>query len=576
VIQLPHAHAKLIEQAIRAAQAAGDLPAFEIPSIEISTPKRADQGDYASNIAMKLTKLANQPAPAIANTIVKHLPQADFVASVVIAGAFINFTLSKTFVEQQIEAVIAEGESLFTLDIGKGKRAQVEFVSANPTGPMTIGRSRGGIVGDAMSRVLKAAGYEVEREYYFNNAGNQMVMLGNSLKVRYLQALGKDVIQPDKDDTSFYQGDYLIDYAKDLAAEQGEALVDANWEPFKEYVEKRIFEWIKGSLGRVGIEHDSFFNEDSLYKNGAVWEILESLQERGHIYEAVDREGEDETDKGKPGHKVVVEHTKPAQWFRSTTFGDKEDRVLVKSSGTPTYTLPDIAYHVDKLKRGYDLAVNVLGTDHYTQAQVVRYGLQALGLDPSPIQVIFISMVHFIKDGQPFKGSTRKGVYETLDELVDEVGADAIRYHLLARSPNTKMNFDLDEVVKQSNDNPVYYIQNAHVRCAGIFREAEARGVTDEGANLALLTNDELTLVRKILEMGDVIETAVDKFEPHRIAFYAQELAAIFHPLYDRARVLHSEVPADVAKARLRLYRAAQIAFKRLLMLMGMSAPERM
>lgn len=570
MIQLPHAHAKLIEQAIQAAQAAGDLPAFDMPTIEISTPKRADQGDYASNIAMKITRLANQPAPAVANTIVKHLPQADFVESVVVAGAFINFTLSKTFVEQQIEAIISEGDSLFTLEIGKGKRAQVEFVSANPTGPLTVGRSRGGIVGDAMARVLEAAGYEVEREYYFNNAGNQMVMLGNSLKIRYLQALGKPVTVPDKDDPTFYQGDYLIDYARDLATEQGEALIDADWKPFKEYVEKRIFEWIKTSLGRVGIQHNVFFNEDSLYQDGAVWAALEDLQQNGHIYSAAEWEGATDEEKAAAANKA------PAQWFRSAGFGDDKDRILVKSDGTPTYTLPDIAYHRNKIERGFDLLVNVLGADHGAQYKVVQYAMTALGLDPSKIHVIIVQMVRFVKDGQPFKGSTRRGVYETLDELIDEVGADAIRYHLLARSPSTQMNFDLNEVVKQSNDNPVYYIQNAHVRCAGIFREAAARGVTDEGANLALLTTDELLLVRKILEIGDVIETAVDKFEPHRIAFYAQELAAIFHPLYDRARVLHSEVPADVAKARLRLYRAAQIAFKRLLTLMGMSAPDRM
>ena len=570
MIQLPYAHAKLIDQAIRAAQAAGDLPAFESPAIEITAPKRADQGDYASNIAMKLTKLANQPAPAIAQAIIKHLPQADFIASVVLAGAFINFTLSKTFVEQQIEAVIAEGDSLFTLEIGKGKRAQVEFVSANPTGPLTVGRSRGGIVGDAMARVLDAAGYQVEREYYFNNAGNQMVMLGNSLKVRYLQALDKPVIVPGKDDTTFYQGDYLIDYAKDLIAEQGEALVDADWKPFKEYVEKRIFDWIKGSLARVGIEHNVFFNEDSLYQDRTVWKALEDLKAQGHIYSASEWEGATEEEKAKAAHLT------PAQWFRSSTFEDDKDRILVRGDGTPTYTLPDIAYHRNKIERGFDLLVNVLGADHGSQYKVVQYAMTALGLDPSKIHVIIIQMVRFVKDGQPFKGSTRRGVYETLDELIDEVGADAIRYHLLARSSSTQMNFDLNEVVKQSNDNPVYYIQNAHVRCAGIFREAEARGVTDEGADLSLLTTDELILVRKILEMGDVIETAVDKFEPHRIAFYAQELAAIFHPLYDRARVLHSEVPADVAKARLRLYRAAQIAFKRLLTLMGMTAPDRM
>ena len=255
---------------------------------------------------------------------------------------------------------------------------------------------------------------------------------------------------------------------------------------------------------------------------------------------------------------------------------------MVKSDGAPTYTLPDIAYHCDKLERGFDVAVNVLGTDHFSQAQVVKYGLQALGMDPAPIHVIFVQMVRAVRwneaqgEYEAVKQSKRAGDFDTLDDLVEMTSADAVRYHMLARSPNSQLDFDVDQVVKQTNENPVYYIQNAYVRCAGIFREAAERGLSDDDADLGLLGRDELQFIRKALELGNVIEQAVLNYEPHKIAFFAHELAAVFHPIYDKVRVLHTEVPPDVAKARLRFYRAAAVVFYRVLRLMGMSAPERM
>ena len=272
----------------------------------------------------------------------------------------------------------------------------------------------------------------------------------------------------------------------------------------------------------------------------------------------------------------------PATWFRSSKFGDEKDRVMVKSDGVPTYTLPDIAYHRDKLKRGYDIAVNVLGSDHFSQAQVVRRGMRALGLDPAPFHVIFIQMVRAVRrnpqsgEYEAVKQSKRAGEFDTLDDLVEMTSADAVRYHMLARSPNSQLDFDVDQVVKQTNENPVYYIQNAYVRCAGILREAAERGLLDDDVDLNLLGAGETRFLRKALELGNVIEQAVTQFEPHKLAFFAQELAAIFHPVYDEARVLHSEVPLELAKARLRFYRAAKLIFYRILSMMGMSAPERM
>jgi arginyl-tRNA synthetase len=562
--------AKLVEAGIKAAQTAGDLPEFDVPAIEISNPKRPEHGDYAT-AAMALAKLARKKPLDIATAIKDHLPPADYLSEVaVMPPGFLNFRLNEDWLKGQVETIIAEGDQLYQLEIGKGKRAQVEFVSANPSGPITIGRSRGAMIGDTMARVLEAAGYAVEREYYFNNAGRQMRLLGNSLKIRYLEALGKPVEIPGGDDESFYRGEYLIDFAKELIAEHGDAWAEKDWEPFKDYAEQKMFGWIKTTLQQVQIQHDVFFNENSLYESRAIWDVLSALEDKGYVYKSDVPENASEEDTSRLKGKGE------AVWFRSTALGDEKDRVLVKASGEPTYTLPDIAYHVNKLERGFDLLVNILGADHGVQYKVVQYGVSALGYDPSKINVIINQMVRMVRDGNEVKMSTRRGVFDTLDDLIEQTSPDVVRFMLLDRTPSTHINFDLDLAVKQSNENPVYYIQNAHVRCAGIFREAEARGLSDEGADVNLLGEDELVFLRKVTQMGEEIRLAATNFEPHRIAFYTLDLARTFHPIYDRVRALHSEVPEDVAKARLRFYRAAQVTFKRLLTLMGMSAPERM
>jgi len=565
---------KLIHQAIQSAQSAGDLPDFDIPAIPANPPKREGQGDLAYP-SMALAKHAGKKPLDIANTIIEHLPETEFISKVEVAPpGFINVFFSEDYLKRQVEAIIEEGENFFQLEIGKGKKAQVEFVSANPSGPITIGHTRGAITGDAMARLLEAAGYDVQREYYFNNAGNQMIILGNSLKLRYQQALGINVDYPQE----YYQGDYLVEIAEELAKTYGDSLTDKGWEHFKDIAEARMFDWIEKSLASIDIKHDAFFNETSLFENNAIWDVLETMKANGYIYEGTHWEGESEENIAE----ITAKGYEPATWFRSSAFGDEKDRVMLKSDGVPTYTLPDIAYHRDKINRGFDVAVNILGSDHFTEAQVVRNGILALGMDPTPIHVIFNQMVRAIRlnpetgEYELVKQSKRAGNFDTLDDLVEMTSADAVRYHMLARSPNSQLDFDVDAVVKQSNDNPVYYIQNAYVRCAGIFREAEERGFTDEGADLSLLGEEELKFIRKALELGNIIEQAAESFEPHKIAFFAQEVAGTFHPIYDKVRVLHSEVPEDVAKARLRFYRAAQVVFYRLLRLMGMSAPERM
>lgn len=563
-----------IEAAIKAAQASGELPPFDIPPIPVSAPKRAGQGDL-SYPAMGLAKLARMKPLDIARLIGGKLPELDFAGEIRVAPpGFINCFISNDYLGRQIDAIIAEGDALFQLGIGRGRHAQVEFVSANPSGPITVGHTRGAVIGDAMARLLEAAGYSVQREYYYNNAGNQMIKLGESLRLRYLQQLGDDVALP----AEYYKGQYLVDVADRLVAAQGDSLRDEGWEHFRDAAETRMFDWIERSLASIDIRHDAFFNESSLFESGKIWDVLETMRENGHIYEAAHWEGADVDEIAD----VECKGYEPATWFRSSVFGDEKDRVMVKSDGVPTYTLPDITYHCDKLERGFDIAVNVLGTDHFSQAQVVRHGICALGMDPKPIQVIFNQMVRAVRrneetgEYEAVKQSKRAGDFDTLDDLVEMTSADAVRYHMLARSPNSQLDFDVDQVVKQTNENPVYYIQNAYVRCAGIFREADERGFDDEGANLALLGEDELAFIGKALELGNVIEQAVVTYEPHKIAFFAQELASVFHPIYDRVRVLHSEVPLETAKARLRFYRAAAVVFQRVLRLMGMSAPERM
>lgn len=566
MIQLAKEHAALITQAIQAAQAADELPAFDIPEIVIEFTKQAEHGDYAYP-AMALARLAKKNPRQVAEIIVAHLPSRSFLAGAEVAGpGYINFRIDEAWLKQQVDTIIDEGEALFTLDLGKGKTAQVEFVSANPTGPLHVGRSRGAIVGDATARVLQAAGYEVQREYYFNNAGVQMQNLGQSLKFRYMEQLN----QPCEYELT-YKGEYLKEFAEQLVAEVGETWTGEDWQKFKVYAEQKMFEMIRATLKRVNIEHNQFFNENSLFDTGEVDEILAQLKASGDVYLAPVWEGADEEERAK------LKDAEPAWWFRSTKYGDDKDRVMVKADGNATYTLPDFAYHMNKLNRGFDLAVNVLGADHYVQAQVVQRGVKALGGDPEKIRVILVQLVRMIKDGQEVKISTRAGAYETLDDLIDQTSVDAVRYILLARSPNSHIDFDMERAVAETNDNPVYYIQNAHVRCAGIFREAAARNINEPtNADLTLLGAAEVRFLKKVLELGDVIEYAAQNLEAHKIAFYAHELASVFHPIYDEVRVLHSEVSPELAAARLRFYRAAQVALKRVLGLMGMSTPEAM
>jgi len=545
--------AALIAVGLQAAQEKGALPKFEAPAIVVERSRQPEHGDYGSPVCLRLAREARMPPREIATRVAKHLPSAPFVGQVKVAGpGYINITLDTSWLAAQVEAILDAGETFGNLEIGRGQKAQVEFVSANPTGPLTVGRGRGGVMGDTLANLLAAAGYQVEREYYFNNAGRQMEILGNSVRLRYLELLGQEVSFPE----DHYQGGYIQDIAAALQAEHRETLVDADVSVFKDRAEADIFADIRTTLARLGIYLDNYFNENSLYESGQVWDVLEALRERGYVFE---KEG--------------------ATWFRATDLGGKQDRVLVKSSGEPTYRLPDIAYHVEKIRRGYGLMVTILGSDHVEEYPDVLAGLQALGYDTENVRVVFHQFVTLVRGEEQVKMSTRRGHFVTLDELIDEVGADAVRYFMLARSTDSHMEFDLDLAVEQSERNPVYYIQYAHARIASILRHARDLGwALDEPASLSLLHHpSELALIRKMLELPEVIAQAATKLSPHSLPFYAQELAATFHAFYRDCRVVSANpADADLTRARLRLVQTAKSVLARVLHLMGMTAPERM
>jgi arginyl-tRNA synthetase len=544
------AHA--VRAAIETAQAEGALPPFEIPGILVERPRETTHGDYATAVALQLARPARMAPLKIAEAIVAHLVLPDFLSKASVAPpGFLNFRLATAWLQSLPEHILAAPEVYGNIDLGRGRKAQVECVSANPTGPITLGRTRGGVIGDTLARVLRAADYDVTLEYYYNDAGRQITLLGESVKIRYLQQLGQAAELSDE----HYQGDYINDLARDLIAAHGDAWASAPDNTFAEYARDRISRQQKETLARIGIVFDNYFREQSLYETGSVWKTLEELQERGYIYE-------------KDG----------AQWFRSTEFGDDKDRVVVKASGEPTYRLPDIAYHWDKGQRGFDLVVDIFGPDHHATATQVLMGVRALGFDSDFVFTLLHQIVTLVRGGEPVKMSTRRGLFVTLDELLEEVGGDPIRYFMISRSANSPVDFDLELAVEHSDKNPVYYIQNAHVRCAGIFRKWAEAGLSpdaDAGADMSLLIHErELSFLRKALELGEVLETIATTYEPHRLAFYAYDLAAAFHPAYEEARVLHSNVPEPLRLARLRFYRAAQAVFARVLDLMGMSAPD--
>jgi arginyl-tRNA synthetase len=567
---------ELLTGAIRRAQDSGDLPQFECPPVKVNRSSKPEHGDYSSPVAMQLAQLSRKKPDEVAEVLVKHLAAPEYLSDISRVGGFVNFRLSSSWLQKQVEAIIHEGDKFGSSDRFSGKRAQVECVSANPTGPITVGRIRGGVIGDTLRRVLQATGYKVELEYYYNDAGAQIDKLGASLRARYLESNNIAAELPD----GGYKGDYVVDLASELAAEVGDSLIDVvSLDEFKTFAVKRISEQQARSLERIGIKFDNYFSEQSLYRDGSIEKTLKLLESAGLVYKANKAEQNDDASNQPDDDDSDATASGEATFIRMMKLrGTSKDAVLVKSSGEPTYRLPDIAYHINKLERGFDLAVNILGADHIEEAKDVKAAVGALGYDAERIRVVLHQFVTLKRFEEIVRMRTREGEFVTLDELIDQTSADAVRYFMLARSPESHVDFDLELAKKQSNENPVYYIQNAYVRCIGIERVANEHGIDGSDGDVSLLSDEkELALIRKLIELTEIADQAATELAPHRIAFWAhEELARTFHPIYDEIRAVHSEVSLPVAKARLRLYAAAKIVLKNVLSMMGMSAPEKM
>ncbi len=516
-------------------------------------PKNEEFGDFATNIAMLIGKKLGRNPREIANEIVSNLEfEAGLVKKVEVAGpGFINFTFSPKFYTQRIREILNQGENFGKLSIGTGKKANVEFVSANPTGPLTVGHGRNAVLGDTVANILEWVGFDVTREYYFNNAGRQMKILADSVHLRYLELLGEKIEYPDE----YYQGEYIKDIAKMLIDEYGNSLKnETDLKIFKEKAEALIFDDIKRTLRRLQIEFDVYYNEDWLYKE-KIWDVINELEKRGFVYE-------------KDG----------AKWFSATKAGGEQDKVLIKSTGEPTYRLPDIAYHIEKFKREFDLIVDVFGADHIAEYPDVLRALEILGYDVSKVKVLIYQFVTVVKDGKAVKMSTRKANYITLDELIDEVGPDVVRFFFLNRSRDAHLNFDLNLAKTQTEENPVYYLQYAHARIASILRFAKDSGLEIENfdkVNYDLLNEKEEVELAKLLgEFPEVVELAYLSLEPLKIINYLNDVAETFHRFYHRHRVVGSD--KELSLSRLSLCFVTKIVIANGLKILKISTPERM
>lgn len=530
------------------------LEQFELdekPVIRIEEPNLPEHGDAATNLALTLAKpLRNNPR-AIAEQIVEGLKYDEKkISGVEIAGpGFINFRFADDYLFDELADLLEQGEDFGRSTAYKGQKILVEFVSANPTGPLTVGHGRNAVLGDTVSRLLEWAGAEVEREYYFNDAGRQMRVLGESVRARYQEILGVDAEFPE----GGYEGEYIKDIAKNLADERGEDLLDIETEqPFKEKAEEAIFADISQTLERMGIKMDSFFNEHTLYENGKIDETVEKLRDLDLAY---DKDG--------------------AVWFKTTEFGKDKDTVLVKSTGEPTYRLPDIAYHANKLDRGFDLCVDVFGADHIATYPDVLSGIKSLGYDPDKVDVVVYQFVTIVKDGKPFKMSTRKANFVTLDELMDEVGADVTRFFFLMRSPNTHLEFDIAQAKEAGEKNPVFYLQYAHARICSVMRKVNEEYDFTGEADLSQLTHPtEITLIKTMTKFPEVIASAATSKEPHHVITYLNNLASDFTSFYHDCRILGED--EKLAHARLTLAEAVAQVLRNGLTILGISAPENM
>ncbi|MCF8267731.1 MAG: arginine--tRNA ligase [Ignavibacteriales bacterium] len=531
--------------------AAGRLEYLKEAEIIFAPPQTKEHGDLATNAALILSKKAGKKPRDVAAEIISNLNYDQTkISRIEIAGpGFINFFFTTGYLAEVVPDILEREENFGRSDKYAGKKALVEFVSANPTGPLTVGHGRNAVIGDTTAALLSSVGYTVEREYYFNNAGRQMRVLGDSVRHRYLQLLGEKIEYPE----GYYQGGYITDIARGLMDKHGEAL--RNEEPegiFKSTAESAIFSEIKRSLEKLNIGFDSYFNENSLYEDGSIKQLLDSFKESGLSYE-------------KDG----------AVWLKLEQMGSPKDPVIVKSTGEPTYRLPDIAYHRNKFNRGYDLIVDIFGSDHQDQYPDVLAGLRALGYDDSKVRVLIYQFVTILEDGKEIKMSTRLANFVELEEITDAVGKDVVRYFFIRRNTNSHMSFDLTLAKRQSDENPVFYIKYAHARICSILRYAAEQNIGLSLENLHLLEHPaEKELLKKLWAYEEEMLQCAENFEPHKITVYIEELAALFHRFFTECRIIGSG--AELASARIALITAVRQVIYNTLTLLGLEAPERM
>lgn len=562
----------VLYQALKAAVEAGELPLNEIPQPSLERPREESHGDWACTIAMRLAKAAHMNPRAIAQAIVDHLPENNLVESFEIAGpGFINLTLTNASFQAVVSEARQQGSDFGKSELSEPCKVNLEYVSANPTGPMHVGHGRWAALGDAIARVMRHAGYSVDEEFYINDQGNQMNVFGNSVVVRYQQLLGQDVEMPE----ACYGGAYIKDIAQAIIDADGDKWLDANEDErlvaFRERGYAMMLDSVKDTLSTFGNNFDTWFSERSLFvadENGETKQqrAFDVMNEKGLLFEA---EG--------------------ATFFRSTDYGDDKDRVLVKANGDLTYFMSDVAYHYDKMQRGYDRLIDIWGADHHGYIQRCKAMMTAWGY-PDALEVVLGQLVNLLRDGEPVRMSKRTGEMVTFQELIDEVGVDATRYLMLSKSADQAIDFDIEVAKKQDSSNPVYYVQYAHARICSILRKAgEARGMNVESAGIEeivaelglddidlspLAHESELALMRKMADFSDLVAGAARDRAPFRLTHYAQELAGLFHSFYGNCHVLGEE--ESVEKARLALVDSTRIVLALSLDLLGVSAPERM
>ncbi|MDD5093632.1 MAG: arginine--tRNA ligase [Dehalococcoidia bacterium] len=546
---------QLLEQAALQAQVEGLIPQVSLPEILLEHPQNPEHGDYAATVALKLARVAKMNPLGIAEAIVKALPPViEGVDKVtVLRPGFINFVLTRDWLTGHVDEIINQAERYGDSSLGKGSRIQLEFVSVNPTGPLHVGHGRGAVLGSTLARVLSAAGYTVEKEYYINDAGNQIFNFFASLHARYLKVLGQPAQLPEDG----YRGEYVIEIAREIVKEKGDRFLKLDPKEAIKTVGRigfdKVIAAIKDDLKLLDVEFDVWFSEQTLYDSGQFERVLALLKKDNHVEE---REG--------------------ALWFVSTGLGEDKDNVLIRSSGVPTYFAADIAYHHNKfVERGFDRVIDVWGADHQGHVSRMKTAIGALGIDPSRLEILISQMVSLRRGEEVVKVSKRTGQLITLREVVEEVGPDVCRFFFLSRSASSQMDFDLELAKQESMDNPVYYVQYGHARIAGILRLAQEKGLDYTRGDVTLLTDDaELELIKKLILLPEIIELAATGLEPHHLPHYAQDMATAFHNFYEKCRVITEDEPRTLA--RLKLMEAARIVLAKTLRLMGMNTPERM